>query len=100
MVVVPLTPSLIFLLLWLSLYNARINGEDVVVISMELKFPASLKLLLLSVTLLRGFRRSKPHVAENLYTTKNTKKLIITKTQAVTNFANKFNPDSFGSNGR
>ncbi len=43
--------------------------------------------------------RSKPQVLVNLYTTKNTKKLTITKTQAVTTFANVFNPDSFGSNG-
>lgn len=60
----------------------------------------SLSTLLLSPSF--GPRRSKPHVDENLYTMKNTKKLTNTKTQAVTNLANKFKPDSFGSfdNGR
>lgn len=47
-----------------------------------------------------GFRRSKPHVVENLYTMKKTKKLTSTKTHAVTNFANRFKLDSLGSRGR
>lgn len=44
--------------------------------------------------------RSKPHVFTNLYTIRNTIKLTNTKTTAVTNLANVFNPDSFGFNGR
>lgn len=44
--------------------------------------------------------RSKPHVRTNLYITRNTKKLTITSTTAVTTFANVFKPDSFAFNGR
>lgn len=43
---------------------------------------------------------SKPHVFTYLYTTKNTKKLITTKTRAVTTLAQVFKPDSFGLSGR
>lgn len=92
--------SLLPLRILLSLYNARINGDVVVVVVISTKFE-SLPFSLLSVVMLSGgVRRSKPHVAENLYTTKNTKKLIMTRTQAVMNFANKFSPDSLGSSGR
>lgn len=47
-----------------------------------------------------GFGRSNPHVVENLYTMKNTKKLTTTRTHAVTNFASRFKLDSLGSRGR
>lgn len=44
--------------------------------------------------------RSNPHVRTYLYTTRNTRKLTITRTQAVTTLANVFRPDSFGLSGR
>uniref|UniRef100_A0A182NW99 Uncharacterized protein n=1 Tax=Anopheles dirus TaxID=7168 RepID=A0A182NW99_9DIPT len=44
--------------------------------------------------------RSNPHVRTYLYTTRNTRKLTITSTHAVTTFANVFRPDSFGLSGR
>jgi hypothetical protein len=85
-------------MLSLVVNNALRIGEVVEVTSSQ--FELSLSFITVPFTPSGESRRSNPQVAENLYTTRNTKKLIVTKTQAVTNFANKLSPDSLGSRGR